>query len=353
LKKLIIIQTSSPDYRTLFFETIQKVLDDNFQLYAGDFYFEESVKSDNKIKRIHIKNLFLFKRKFLFQFGIWHLLFNNGILVLEMNPRILSNWIFLVLRKISNKKTILWGHAWPRQGQSSKSDLIRGMMRCLVSDIVVYTKRQKKELQIKMPNKSIFAAPNAVISKMKMTTSIKENSLNLIYVGRLTENKKILFLINAFHKGIDKYPKETKLIIIGDGEERNKIKSYIVKNKLEGRILLKGHVSDYNLLKEYYFKSFFSVSPGYVGLSIIQSFGFGVPMLVSKNENHSPEIEAVKPNINSLYFGTDDIDDFNKVILNAFENKEYWLQQKQNIVNFCKTEYSVEAMSKVFIDFCI
>ena len=156
--------------------------------------------------------------------------------------------------------------------------------------------------------------------------------------------------MKAFAHEIHKLPAETKLIIIGQGEEEGKIKKYIANNKLSNRIELFGHISDQKKLKELYFSSFFSVSPGYVGLSITQSFSFGVPMLVSKDENHSPEIEAVIPNINALFFETDNVNDFNKIIMNAFDNREYWIKQRPSIVNFCKDSYSIEAMSKVFIN---
>lgn len=352
MKKLVIIQTATPDYRDVFFTSIYNNLKDNFKLYSGDSYFEDSVKSSYlKIKK-PIKNNFFLKRKLLFQTGIWHLIFTDVVLVLEMNPRIISNWIFLVVRKIFRKKTVLWGHAWPRKGKGSKSDLLRGLMRSLGTRIIVYTKEQEKELKSKMPKKNISSAPNSVISKDKMLTNSGNESLNLVYVGRLTKAKKPFFLVKAFHKSISKYPSQTKLIIIGDGNQRKKIENYVIKNNLEAKIKIKGHINKYEILKEIYFNCFFSISPGYAGLSITQSFGFGVPILISKDEKHSPEIEAIKVKYNALYYETDSEKDFNRVLLNAYQNKKYWLSQRKSIVEFCKKEYSVEAMAKVFIDLC-
>lgn len=350
MRKLVIVQTVIPDYRKYFFSAIKTTLTNSFELYGGDFYFESSVKSDLKIAKTPVINHFYFNRKLLFQTGIWHLLFKDIVLVMEMNPRILSNWIFLVIRRTISRKTVLWGHAWPRNGVHSKSEILRNLMRLLANKIIVYTNQQQLELKSKMQKKEILAAPNAVVSASMMAFSQSSNQFNLIYVGRLTKRKKPYFLVKAFAHEIHKLPVETKLIIIGQGEEEGKIKKYIANNKLSNRIELFGHISDQKKLKELYFSSFFSVSPGYVGLSITQSFSFGVPMLVSKDENHSPEIEAVIPNINALFFETDNVNDFNKIIMNAFDNKEYWIKQRPSIVNFCKDSYSIEAMSKVFIN---
>ncbi|MDC0001732.1 glycosyltransferase family 4 protein [Flavobacteriaceae bacterium] len=349
MKNLVIIQTVVPDYRKGFFNAIENALDQHFELYGGDFYFEKSVKSDCTISKKRTRNYFIFNNKLLFQTGIWHLLFKDVILVLEMNPRILSNWVFLIIRKIINRKTVLWGHAWPRKSAFSKSDNIRNLMRLLANKIIVYTRQQQHELKIKMPKKIILAAPNAVLSSSKMEFSMSDNKFNIIYVGRLTKLKKPLFLVKSFASEIHKYPPETKLIIIGEGEEKNIIKNYIVKKKLSKRIELLGHISDYEKLKELYFTSFFSVSPGYVGLSITQSFGFGVPMLVSREENHSPEIEALNINENGLFFETNNEYNFNQVLLNAFKESEMWNDKGIQIVEFCQKNYSTESMAETFI----
>ncbi|HFS66792.1 MAG TPA: glycosyltransferase [Flavobacteriia bacterium] len=348
MKKLIIIQTVAPDYRNLVFQRIKDVLSNNFELYAGKESFEKTIISNSKIHK-PIKNIFLFNRRFLFQLKIWHLLFKNNVLVLEMNPRVLSNWIFLILRKLSNKETILWGHAWPRTGKGSKSDVVRNTMRKLGSKIIVYTKQQQKELQQKMPNKEILAAPNALFKSEDMCFNSSNEVNNLIYVGRLVVAKKVLFLVKAFHHSIDSIPSETKLIIVGDGDEKKILENYIVENKLQDRIRLLGHISDYNKLKELYNTAIFSVSPGYIGLSVTQSFGFGVPMLVSRNEQHSPEIEAVIENKNAIFFKTDTISDFKNQLVDIFKNRENWIAKRKEIVDFCKKNYSVEAMAETFI----
>lgn len=350
MRKLVIIQTVIPDYRKYFFRAIEMALNNSFELYGGDFYFENSIKSDLKMAKKPVINHFYFNRKLLFQTGIWHLLFKDIILVMEMNPRIVSNWIFLVIRRIINRKTVLWGHAWPRNGVHSKSDLLRNCMRLLANKIIVYTNQQQLELKNKMPKKDILAAPNAVVSASMMAFTRSSNQFNLIYVGRLTKRKKPYFLVKAFASEVDKYPSNTKLIIVGEGEEKDKIKKYIAQNKLSNSIVLLGHISNHEKLKELYFNSFFSISPGYVGLSITQSFGFGVPMLVSKDENHSPEIEALRIEENGLFFKTDSKSDFNKTLLEAFKKRDSWVQKRMQILSFCKQNYSTEAMAKVFID---
>lgn len=351
MSKLVLLQTVATDYRKKLFDTLESNLNDDFILYAGENYFEESVKTDNTISYLHkINNFYFFNRKFLFQFGMWKESVKSENLIMEMNPRILSNWILLLIRKSLGKKTILWGHAWPRNGKDSKSDKVRQWMRQLGDVIVTYTKTQSIELQKKMPHKKIVFAPNSLYYKNEMFVSSNSDVNNIIYVGRLTTLKKPKILIEAYAKIVDQLPEDASLIIVGDGEEVERL-NHLVKNlNLKNRVKLLGHIGDYNKLEELYSKALFSVSPGYVGLSITQSFGFGVPMLISKDENHSPEIEAVIEGENSLFFETDNIDNFGKEILHFYSKKEKWLNKRDSISEYCKVNYSIEAMAQTFLD---
>lgn len=351
MAKVVLLQTVATDYRKKLFDTLKNSLGDEFQLFAGKNYFEESVKTDSSIKYLReINNTYLLNRKFLFQTGMWKEALSAGTLIMEMNPRILSNWLLLLFRKILRKKTILWGHAWPRNGKESRSDKVRHWMRQLGDVIVTYTKTQAEELQEKMPYKKIVCAPNSLYYRAEMQCENKPEISDIIYVGRLTKLKKPAILVEAFSKIVDELPANAKLIIVGDGEEKNHLKTLIQDLKLNGRVKLLGHVGDYEALKELYSKALFSVSPGYVGLSITQSFGFGVPMLISRDENHSPEIEAAIEDVNSLYFKTDDLQDLGDKIMDFYEKKNHWLNERENICQLCQDSYSIEAMAKTFLD---
>jgi glycosyltransferase involved in cell wall biosynthesis len=295
MSKLVILQTVVPDYRKRVFEGVYQKLGQDFILYAGDRYFEGSVQTDYSVKNLTlIKNHYLFNNKVLFQTGMWKEVLSTACVIQELNPRILSNWLILLIRIILNKKVILWGHAWPRSGKDSKSDMIRNLMRRMADEIIVYTESQAEELRHKMVGKTIMAAPNSLYSKSEMRPLILEDGEvnNFIYVGRLTALKKVDFLVRSFITSIPQLPENCSLLIVGDGELKQELVDLVYENDVSERVKLLGHIGDLENLRSLYASSIASISPGYVGLSITQSFGFGVPMIISKNENHSPEIEA-------------------------------------------------------------
>jgi glycosyltransferase involved in cell wall biosynthesis len=224
-------------------------------------------------------------------------------------------------------------------------------MRLLANKIIVYTHSQKQELELRMPNKKIYSAPNALYKKNEMLTNNSLKTIkNIIYVGRLTKKKKPLIMVKAFEIALKKLSKNVNLLIIGDGEEKQNIIEYVNNNKIASRVSILGHIGSYSELRELYHSSLVSLSPGYVGLSATQSLGFGVPMLVSRNENHSPEIESIKEGANALFFETNSEKNLSDKLLEMFNNQYYWIKQRELICEDCKGKYSIESMAEPFIN---
>ena len=115
-------------------------------------------------------------------------------------------------------------------------------------------------------------------------------------------------------------------------------------------IEFKGHISDHDSLRALYGSAIASVSPGYVGLSLTQSLSFGVPMIISRNEPHAPEIEAAFEDVNCLYFETDNIDDLVDKIVDVYNKKHVWWERGESIKSLCQTTYSVERMARGVIE---
>ena len=65
----------------------------------------------------------------------------------------------------------------------------------------------------------------------------------LVSVGRLSNVKNLPMMIDAFKIVISKYP-NLKLLLVGDGEERDRLKNYIRKKSLLGKVILYGSLSN-------------------------------------------------------------------------------------------------------------
>jgi glycosyltransferase involved in cell wall biosynthesis len=115
----------------------------------------------------------------------------------------------------------------------------------------------------------------------------------LVTMGRFIKSKNINFLITAFSKVIKTTAKKLKLILIGDGPEKDNIVNLIKKLGLENNIILTGMVSNpEDFLKESDLFVFPSLIEG-LSNSLIEAMSLKLPCMVS---NISGNIEVLGEN---------------------------------------------------------
>ena len=87
-----------------------------------------------------------------------------------------------------------------------------------------------------------------------------------------------------------------------------------------------------------------NVCPGYAGLSITQSYWFGVPTIIGRDELHSPEIEAAIDGENTVFFESDSVADLGRALETVVGERAMWLARGEAIAQACSERYSLEAM---------
>jgi len=350
--KLLLVQHILPDYRVPVFQALCTRYGDDFQLAAGSDNNKEGFSTGSLPPQhlVKLKRRSLAKGRLEFQTGFWREAMAADVVIFEMNPRYISTWLLILGRKLRRRPNVVWGHAWSREGSGSRSDSIRGALRKLGDVVMVYTESQARELKEKMPaSKAIVAAPNALYTREQVLANVQKEGATVrdsfIFVGRLVAPKKPVLLLEAFAAALPKMGPEAKLIIVGDGPERQRLQRKVKEWGLEGRVILPGHLSSLDALRPLYEKSIASVSPGYVGLSITQSFAFGVPMIIARDEPHAPEIEAAVEGKNCVFFKEDSVDALATTLAEIWRDRETWTQSQPAIVEHCADSYSIELMT--------
>jgi len=92
------------------------------------------------------------------------------------------------------------------------------------------------------------------------------------------------------------------------------------------------------------------VSPGYVGLSLIQSLGFGVPMLIARDEPHAPEVEAAVEGENSFMFESDSVSALAELLVTMADDRASWLARRPALAESARRTYSIENMVRSFVE---
>lgn len=176
---------------------------------------------------------------------------------------------------------------------------------------------------------------NFVISKGK-TESYKDNGYAFFF-GRLSIEKGILNLIEAF-KNIN----QGKLLIAGDGPEREKIKKYIEENNLQNKIKLLGFLNQ-NEIRRYIQEASFIVIPSIwyenCPYSILETMEIGKPIIASKIGG-IPEL--IEENENGFLFKYDDIQELERCMNKMFTDKKLTIKQSRKSRELFEQKYSEE-----------
>ena len=165
-----------------------------------------------------------------------------------------------------------------------------------VDRIIVPSLKMEKILnQYKVPTKvvvipsgvdydSFSTSPNRLWLKNKKTElGFGNNTLTLIYVGRLAKEKNVFELIELM-RTCKNLP--VKLLIVGDGPTRSELEKKCRKLKLKNKVTFVGMISPTEVWKYYHLGDVFvnaSTSEAQ-GLTNIEALASGLPLICKKDE---------------------------------------------------------------------
>jgi glycosyltransferase involved in cell wall biosynthesis len=347
---VVLVQGALPDYRRLFVEGLRRSLEARLVIVTGESGFEPTVRlSRVDAETTLVRNVYLPGRRLLWQHGSVRPAVVAAVSIVDLNPRVLSTWATLAIRRLFGRPTIAWGHAWPRSGRGARSAPIRSLMKRLANDIVVYTHTEADALARLMPGKRIHAAPNGLYPASRAVQGPDARpGRDVIYVGRLIESKKPPLLLEAFAGALRRLPDDSCLVIVGEGDLLPGLRDRARTLGIADRVRFTGHVNDFETLSSLYSNALVSVSPGYAGLSVIQSHWFGVPMIIARDEPHAPEIEAAVEGENAVLVESDSPTALSDALLQVFAERTRWLTRGPAIASRCVERYSIEAAVRSF-----
>lgn len=158
-----------------------------------------------------------------------------------------------------------------------------------------------------------------------------------LYLGRLSEEKGIINLINAFYQ-----LEKGQLCIAGEGPEKEKIEQFIKEKQLQDRIKLLGFLKQ-DEMKEYIAKCKFVVLPSIwydnCPYSILETLVIGKPVIGS-DMGGIPEL--VKDKENGFIFKHDDINDLAQKMKILFEDDNLVKKLSENARSISRKLYSKE-----------
>ena len=152
--------------------------------------------------------------------------------------------------------------------------------------------------------------------ELRKEYGIKEDEFLLIYVGRLAKEKNLEEILDFL---ADSRTNDLRLIIVGDGPQREALENKCKENGIENRVIFTGMVSP-DRIEEYYTIGdvFVSASQSETqGLTYMEAMVSGLPLLCHEDECL---IDVIKNGVNGFTY--EDKEDFIKKLAVLSNNKE-------------------------------
>ena len=272
-------------------------------------------------------------------------------IIAEFNPRILSNVFACLYARRRGLKFIWWGHGFrPKSGPIEK--WIYRYLAGLADALIFYSAAGAEEFTQKgIPTEKTFIAWNSInleeIAHLALPTPIEDRT-RILYIGRLIAEKKTALLIRGFALAAAHLDPKTKLTIIGEGPESERLQRLAHDLAVSDSVEFVGSVYEQAKLAPYFNTAWVSVSAGYIGLSAIHSLAYGLPMIVADKEPHSPEIAAIEEGVNSVFFPSDDPEALSKALMELAADPVKQKRMSVSASHTVRQRFSIDGMVQAF-----
>lgn len=217
------------------------------------------------------------------------------------------------------------------------------------SDKLILTNKMSmqyaKKLCKNIDTEKVSIIPNAVeIEKFHKTNATKvrkqfgllDSDFIVLFVGRFTESKGIIYLLEAFQEILtrrDDLKTKLKLILVGDGPLFNKIESLTQKGHLRDHVLFTGRLKNINSIMMisdiFCLPSIYEAFP----LVILEAMAAGLPVIATK-VGAVPEI--ISNGQNGVLVNIKDPKTIAEAILFLYEDKSFYEKIERNSVSTAK-----------------
>lgn len=192
----------------------------------------------------------------------------------------------------------------------------------------------------------VFVAPNT--TEVIPVENNFEQKENILFVGTLYRGKGLDLLLNSFKEALDKSGKSTKLVIVGDGEMKDEVLSFVKENQLQDRVDLTGSIYDEKILSEQFKKALICVSPTQGGLTCPKSMGYGVPFICRKDAITGGEIYHMTSGIDGIMYEKDS--DLTEILLDAMTNPNKYIEMGRKAKEYYNNTATINHMAQGAIE---
>lgn len=367
MSKVVVVQRRLTHYRVSFFEELKRELalrgvqlilvygqpDPIEAIKQDEGHIEWAIQVVNRYWKIG--NRYLVFQPYLSQFE------KADLVVITQENSILSNYRHLLCRALFGAKVAFWGHGANLRSENPNGpkERFKRWTTMQVDWWFAYTQLSADLVcTAGFPRSRVTVLNNSIdtadLQCHRQTISPEEThalqvSLGFdlgpvcVFVGSLYADKRLDFLF-ASADAIRRDVPDFNLLIVGDGNERNKVKDWCANRpwaRWVGSRLGREKVAYISMAQ-------IMLNPGLVGLGILDSFVCEVPMLTTACGLHSPEISYLENEVNGV-MTADDLNIYVTSCVSLLRDS----QKLEVLRKGCRAsakEYTIKNMARHFSD---
>jgi glycosyltransferase involved in cell wall biosynthesis len=289
----------------------------------------------------------------------------GDVLVLEGNPRFASNLPLLLAARRRGVAVVWWGHGWSATSRPWRARLRRTLMR-LADVVVLYTEDERRHLiEQGFAPERVYALNNALdqsairlavnawtpaaLAGFRRLHGLDDCRL-LLFCGRLrldppTDLDVALEALARLTASDPTY----RLAVIGDGPDAARLAARARMLGVDPQVHWVGALYEEAQLAPWFLSARCFVYPGPIGLSLLQAFGYGLPVIThGSRQQHNPEIAALREGGNGLTFPRGDAGALAERIARVCGDEDYRSGLAAEARRTVETEYTLEGMLERF-----
>lgn len=341
MQKVAVIYHFFPHYRSGIIKELLKSNEYEFHFFGDNIQQYQGTKRYNDIPedRFHVIKFNNYKG-LIFQHGLMRLATDKDFakIIILADPHFVMSWPLCVLGKLRGKKIIYWTHGWTKN-ISGLRYFIKKKYHNLADDLLLYGNRAKDlAIQSGYPEEKCHVIYNSldyenqVMARNKLANIDRDTNRKekfgvtdgaIVTVARLIESCRFDLLIESLKLIKEQKKLAPKVIIIGEGPEKNKLQIMASELDVADQITFMGACYDEAVLSEIIYAADVTVSPGKVGLLAMHSLNYGTPVITHDNfEKQMPEYEAIIPNKTGSFFKHNDANSLAEEIIKWIVNKK-------------------------------
>lgn len=277
-----------------------------------------------------------------------------------------TTWLALAVAKLLKIPLIYWteGTKEPQSILGKISRPLRALLTKKSGSIIVPGRLSKNYvIGLGADPKKVFIAPNTIDNDLfiKVSDEYRERKdqlkaelgfkakILILYVGRLCEQKGIVFLLEAYRK-LKSKSDNSALIIVGYGEFYDELRKMCLEMKIKDDVTLTGPIANHEKLVRYYSISDVFVLPTLSdvwGFVINEAMACGLPVVATRASQAAQDM--VRSGENGYIIKEADPKELYTVLKNLAldpKKREKMGKRSREIV---MEEYTVSQMVKVFL----